>query len=361
MFNPKKNNRGQVLVLVAFALIVLIGFAALAIDIGYFYHTKNQLQGAADAAALAGAIKMDGTNDTIQLPARQEAWKFACKNKAAGEAVYLVTKSSTNCDSPPASGLNEANNATDEDDIVLGNWDASSSSFNSTDIPVNAMLVKARRTSGSPGTGVVRFFGRIFNTAKQDISAQAIAAIPPRPTTSMSACLDMCATAGTSTTFFFKEQDDTTPGKSMTLGWTDYTNEKAQEFGPNSPVAQLIRGEIHPPRICCLKASTNNAAGGQIMSVLKNEFDKKKNEAGYWEVIIPVFGQDLAACPGQSETPPSGCPPGDQPYPLLVSRYAIAHITAVIANPTPSVTMTIVKCVPCPATEIEGNVPSLVK
>jgi hypothetical protein len=97
------------------------------------------------------------------------------------------------------------------------------------------------------------------------------------------------------------------------------------------------------------------------MSVLKNEFDKQKNAAGYWEVIIPVFGQDLAACPGQFNSPPSGCPPGDQPYPLLVSRFAIAHITAVTGNPTPSVTMTIVKCVPCPATEIEGKVPSLVK
>jgi Flp pilus assembly protein TadG len=172
---------------VAFALIVLIGFAALAIDIGYFYHTKNQLQGAADAAALAGAVKLDGTNDTTQLSARQEAWKFACKNRAAGEAVYLVTNSSTNCDSPPAGGLNEANNNSDRDDIVVGYWDLSSSSFNSTGIPVNAILVRARRTSDSPGTGVVRFFGRIFNTAKQDISAQAIAALPPRPTTSMSA------------------------------------------------------------------------------------------------------------------------------------------------------------------------------
>jgi hypothetical protein len=50
-----KKDDGNVLILVTAALIVLIGFAALAVDIGYFYSERAKLVTAADAAALAGA------------------------------------------------------------------------------------------------------------------------------------------------------------------------------------------------------------------------------------------------------------------------------------------------------------------
>jgi len=52
------NKHGTVFVLVAFLLTVLIGVAALAVDIGYVAITRNQVQNAADAAALAGAGKL---------------------------------------------------------------------------------------------------------------------------------------------------------------------------------------------------------------------------------------------------------------------------------------------------------------
>ena len=50
-----KSNKGFVTALVALAMFVLIGFVALAIDLGYAYLVKGQLQTAADAGALAGA------------------------------------------------------------------------------------------------------------------------------------------------------------------------------------------------------------------------------------------------------------------------------------------------------------------
>ncbi len=51
----KKRNRGQVLVLVALAIFVLLGMAALAVDVGFMYSTRHELQRSADAGALAGA------------------------------------------------------------------------------------------------------------------------------------------------------------------------------------------------------------------------------------------------------------------------------------------------------------------
>ena len=50
-----RGNRGQVLVLVALAIVVLLVMAALAIDVGFMYTTRHELQRSADAGALAGA------------------------------------------------------------------------------------------------------------------------------------------------------------------------------------------------------------------------------------------------------------------------------------------------------------------
>ena len=49
------DQSGMVAVIVAILLAVLLGFAALAVDIGHVMVVRNEIQNAADAAALAGA------------------------------------------------------------------------------------------------------------------------------------------------------------------------------------------------------------------------------------------------------------------------------------------------------------------
>ena len=50
-----RRDRGQILPIVAVALVGLLGICAFSIDVGYAYYAKRQLQSATDAAALAGA------------------------------------------------------------------------------------------------------------------------------------------------------------------------------------------------------------------------------------------------------------------------------------------------------------------
>lgn len=52
------NQRGAVAIIVAVLIAVFLGFAALAIDLGYVKAVRNQLQNAADAAALDLASKL---------------------------------------------------------------------------------------------------------------------------------------------------------------------------------------------------------------------------------------------------------------------------------------------------------------
>jgi hypothetical protein len=51
----RKSENGQAIVLMALSLVVIMGMAALVVDVGSWYHTRRHLQGTADAAALAGA------------------------------------------------------------------------------------------------------------------------------------------------------------------------------------------------------------------------------------------------------------------------------------------------------------------
>jgi len=51
----RRCEAGQVLIFVALAIPVLLGFLGLAIDMGYLRYVKRQVQMAADAAAIAAA------------------------------------------------------------------------------------------------------------------------------------------------------------------------------------------------------------------------------------------------------------------------------------------------------------------
>ncbi len=55
MHDNASSQKGYVLITLAFLLVVLLGFAALAVDVGMMYAAHTSAQRAADAAALAGA------------------------------------------------------------------------------------------------------------------------------------------------------------------------------------------------------------------------------------------------------------------------------------------------------------------
>lgn len=64
--NMRRDERGSVLVMIAILLPVMLGMAALAIDVAGWYQMRRQLQSSADAAALAGMrdLPIAGTAST---------------------------------------------------------------------------------------------------------------------------------------------------------------------------------------------------------------------------------------------------------------------------------------------------------
>jgi Flp pilus assembly protein TadG len=64
MWKYLKDERGNILVFATLAMVAMIGFAALSIDVGTMLAARNQLQAAADAGALSGATGLL-TNQTL--------------------------------------------------------------------------------------------------------------------------------------------------------------------------------------------------------------------------------------------------------------------------------------------------------
>lgn len=77
----RSSQRGQVLILVALAIFVLVGAVALAVDGGNLYAERRKMQNAADAGALAGANDICFNNGT-PTTAQQAANLYASYNGA---------------------------------------------------------------------------------------------------------------------------------------------------------------------------------------------------------------------------------------------------------------------------------------
>jgi Flp pilus assembly protein TadG len=73
------SRRGIILPLVAVSLVALVGMVALAVDIGRLATAQTQCQDAADAAAIAGARSLDGTQDLTGATSDAVAAATSCK------------------------------------------------------------------------------------------------------------------------------------------------------------------------------------------------------------------------------------------------------------------------------------------
>ena len=86
----QKNEQGSVVILVALALTVLLGFAALVVDLGILYVRHAELQNALDAAALAGSQELPHN----PAKAEQVAIDYAQRNGVSNPTVSLAYQNS---------------------------------------------------------------------------------------------------------------------------------------------------------------------------------------------------------------------------------------------------------------------------
>lgn len=89
------NQKGSILMLMAFTIPFLFAISAIAVDCSYLYAQRSHMQNIADAATLAGATKLSAsTNDA----ARELAETYIVKNSNESDAIntHTITFSTEN-------------------------------------------------------------------------------------------------------------------------------------------------------------------------------------------------------------------------------------------------------------------------
>jgi hypothetical protein len=80
------SERGQTLLIFVLAMTVLLGFTAMAIDIGLFYEDRRHLQNSADAMALAGVQELP----LDPITADQKAREWAANNGISDSEIQSI-------------------------------------------------------------------------------------------------------------------------------------------------------------------------------------------------------------------------------------------------------------------------------
>jgi Flp pilus assembly protein TadG len=163
MRKPLQSNRrdGAVLPLVTVCLVGLLGFVALAIDVGMMAVARTEAQSAADIAALAGARTLDGQS--------------ASNNKTAAEAMAVTAATSNSILSAQITSA-QVTTAT----AGVYRYDTSTLRFKAdfqngpgAQEAYGAMRVKISTSQGT-------YFGRVLGVSSMTVGAEAAAVHRPR-------------------------------------------------------------------------------------------------------------------------------------------------------------------------------------
>jgi len=344
-----RDQQGAILVIVAILFsFIFLGLLAFAIDIGHITVVKNELQNAADAGALAGALNLyydeqmvlsEGLSEdligTVNPGANQVAYDTATQNKSDQVAVEIeMSSSDPNADDVQRGHWNPETRTFTPHDSLLGvslvthtteELNAMDGSDGS-DPFINAVRVKTWRgnTSVPDATPVTAFFAQIFGIDSFTSGAEATAWLgyasgiaKNEADLPLALCLETVTTEGQfpNCNIGRRINSSTALDSSNTGGWTDFSQvsdiyEECKDQctlggASTSTVREIYRcdGSINPSQITfgCPMA----AIGGEIATVYADILDCWENNykgppGESWHVLLPVIvceSSNVDTCP----------------------------------------------------------------
>jgi Flp pilus assembly protein TadG len=153
----RSRERGAIAVLMALMLTVIMGFAALGVDVAYIRLARMEMKTAADAAAHAGMTVLRMTKGNAGTAAAK-AKLVAGKNFVLGVPVTL-----------------------EDEDIVFGIWDYDTNTFAPGSTPINALRINGRKSDPSASAGTIKAtLGRTLGITEANIAQTSFGAYRPR-------------------------------------------------------------------------------------------------------------------------------------------------------------------------------------
>lgn len=171
---PKWKRRGAVTALTGLSITMLIGFVALAVDVGMLYNVRTELQRTADAGALGGAIEL-ATDARIKAEqGSTSAWTEAMATARTKASAY-ASKNIVHREAPvvDASGDVQVGRLVNPDNL------SEQLSFPTPNTSYNTVHVTVHR-DGTRNGPIGLLFGRVFGLESTNMNARAAATLDDR-------------------------------------------------------------------------------------------------------------------------------------------------------------------------------------
>jgi Flp pilus assembly protein TadG len=273
------NESGAVAVYVAIALVVLLGFGALALDIAHIASVKRELAKAAEAGALAGARALW----PVVLPVDITGNVTPDCSQGVNVALATATKN----------GVEGANLATGEVAVEVGKWNYTTKQFTpgiTTD--ANGVRVTASRAN------VQTVLAQVLGQAPRNMSSTAVAIMDYAQGIG---CLPI--TLDDNAAF---DLEGNVKKINVTVRMTPDPGDNAGWFTipPASASAAQLKSDVNDLYTDNLRAlykddwiNLQNGADASVLAAVQDEFNKYMTADGSWTVVIPTvntvkFGQD---------------------------------------------------------------------
>jgi len=157
----RASERGAVAIIVGLLMVILVGFAGLALDGGHLYLTKTELQNSADACALAASYDLTGAPaiPAAQFPRAEAAGRMVAKQNK----VDFQGSAITDADITVAFGTT----------LAAGGLWSSAGAASPTSKYVRCTITR---------TGIAAYFMSVLGFGGQTVSSLATATLAPAQT-----------------------------------------------------------------------------------------------------------------------------------------------------------------------------------
>lgn len=274
-------------ILFALSLLMLLAFAALAIDGGNLYVARNELHNAADAGALAGArVLYNETGSSVNPGANETARLAAIANNSQGDAAEV---------SSVRRGHWSFTTRTFTPNDSLAPVDLFSSSTAELDLNldfINAIEVITERNA----TPVAAFFGRVLGFDGYEVSARAVAYIgfagalrPEDVDQPVGICKQSLLQGGEYSCSIGRFIPSNDSAMSDTGGWTTFQQNVDGAANANE-VKSLVCSGGNPEAMDY--GDPTQTVNGQLQSAFQQLYDcweEQTERKRLWNMTLPVF------------------------------------------------------------------------
>ncbi|MEC4681641.1 MAG: Tad domain-containing protein [Nitrospirota bacterium] len=314
------EQHGVVSLIMAVSTTMLLGFTALAIDLGHAWMVKQELQNVADAAALAGAGQL---GQVYQGMSAEDQGNYFLTSADKQVVVNQINSLS------PNSHAGGTSLAFRTEDLEVGVWDSTTKTF--TPVPPDdpasprptAVRVQVRRDE-TANTPLATFLGGLVGVEGISITASATAAMTSITTASpgvlgapIAVSQEWLEAGNCGGNIKFYPTGDI----EGCAGWHTYTDPDSSAANLKGIIQGLTGGSYTSPETKAGQTifEFNGGALASIFNSFEALYNANKDAAGNWSVLVPVYS--ATDCSN-----PSG--------PILIVGFLTVTITSVQGAPS---------------------------